>query len=255
MKTLTNFLLVIAILIGTIVSSCKKSDSSPSTKPASYAEPTLAKDSLIKIPNAINTKATSNISVSDLAISASFVNTFSSGLAAAFVYDQNTVNNWKSTNNSDGSTTYSFSYLQFTVNLSYYQSTGNSWWKYSYDSASYSMPIYYIQDKGANGEIDWYNWGNSFKNTSRLALKDTWNKSGSTTNSTFNQYENDGVTLLNQYVSTSNTDRSGSMNILGQNSPGAALQMQWKYTWNSNGTGTYTHYDTDGTTVISSGSF
>ena len=254
MKTLTNSLFVI-VLFGAIASSCSKSDNSPGKSSVSYTEPALAKDSLVKIPSAINTKATSNLNLYNLTISTSFVNTFSSGLAAAFIYDQNTVDGWKSTSNSDGSTTYSFSYLQFGVNLTYYQSTGNSWWKYSYDSASYTMPIYYIQDKGTSGEIDWYNWGNNYKSTSILALKDTWTKSGSTTNSTFNEYENDGVTLLNQYVSTSNADRSGSMNILGQNSPGAALQMQWKYTWNSNGTGTYTRYDTDGTTVLSSGTF
>ena len=255
MKTIIHPLSSLLLLAVLMLTACSKSDN---TKPASssntYKEPTLASDTLINLPSQIASKANSDYNLSILTSTAALVNTYSSSLYGAFYYDQNIIDGWKATNNSDGSTSYTFDYLQYAVKLTYYSSSGESWWKYGYDSLTYSQTLYYIDDKGTSGEVDWYNL-TTFKSPTALALKDTWNKSGTTTNSTFNMYDTDGTTITNQYVSTSNADKSGTLNIYGQNNSTGPVVLQWHFNWDSTGSGSYTEYDTDGTTVINTNTF
>jgi hypothetical protein len=252
MKMLKN-LLFGAILIALVLSAgCSKTNDTPKNS-INYTSPTIAKDTLVILPSQIEAKETAgNYNLYELSTAATIINVFSTGLSGAFIYDPSQETGWQTTKNSDGSYSYGWTYLQYTVKLTYYSSSSESWWKYEEDSASYNHVLYYIDDKGSSGETDWYG-GNSFKQPSYVALKDTWTKSGTTFNSTFNFYASDGVTITNQYVSTSNADKSGTMKIYGQNNSTGPLVLQWDFTWDKNGSGNYTEYNSDGTTV--SGTF
>jgi hypothetical protein len=244
---LTSKLFWSVMLLAFVFAGCsKKNDSTSSGGSIDYVAPTLAKDTLIKIPSAMETKAQSDYNLASAVAQINLVNAFSTGLSSAFFYDNTTMEGWASKKNSDGSTTYSWKYLQYTVWLTYYHSSSESWWKYGEDSASYSLPFYYKDDKGISGETDWYDQ-NNFKGNSHLAYKDTWTKSGTTYNSTFNWYDNDGTTITTQYVSTSNADESGTLNVFEQNSTNKSLYKSWGYIWDKNGNGTYTNYNENGT--------
>ena len=254
MKTFRNLLWSVFLVVLVFFSGCKKSDDGTPTGGTAYVAPSLAKDTLINLPSQITTKAGSDGNLYILTSTAAIIDVYSSDLSTAFIYDQSTVNGWTPTANSDGSTSYTFSYLNFAVKLTYFSSSSDSWWKYEYDSASYSHPIYFIDDKGTSGETDWYNATN-FKSPSVLALKNVWTKSGATTNSTLSLYNDDGITINTQYVSTSNTDKSGTLNIYEQINSTGPLVLRWNFIWDSTGSGSYTHYDTDGTTIIDSSTF
>ncbi len=254
MKTITQSLSSLLLLAVLMLTGCSKSDNTPSSSSNNYKEPTLASDTLLNLPSQIETKANSDYNLINLTLAATLVNGYSSSLYGAFFYNQGTIDGWRSTKNSDGSTSYNFNYGQYGVKLTYFQSSSDSWWKYEYDSLSYSQTLYYIDDKGTSGEVDWYNF-TSFKTPSVLALKDTWNKSGTTKNSTFNIYDTDGTTVTNQYVSASNADKSGTLYIYGQNDSTGPLVLQWYYMWDSTGSGSYTEYDTDGTTILNTNTF
>jgi hypothetical protein len=242
--------------VALLFTACSKNDSStPASENNSYSAPTLTKDTVIKLPGEITTKENNgNYNLVSLITAASIVNSYTNGLSSFFIYNQSDMNGWASTKNSDGSTSYSFSYLQYAVKLTYYSSSNDSWWKYEYDSASYSYLLYYIEDKGSSGETDWYSQS-YYNSTSVLATKDVWTKSGGTINSTFNIYNSDGTTISSQYVSTSNTDMSGTLKIYVQNGDSGTLVLEWYYVWDSSGSGTYTYYYSDGITVNTTGSF
>jgi hypothetical protein len=245
----------ILILSLMFVACSKSSDNNPSTGNNNYVAPTLAKDTLIKIPGEMETKANngSDYNLTMGVAQIGIVNAFTSGLSSAFFYDQTSMDGWKSSGNSDGSTSYSWNYLQYQVKLTYYHSDSESWWKYEQDSASYSYPFYYISDKGTSGEIDWYS-KDYFKSPSVLIYKDVWNISNNVKNSTFTIYKQDGTTVETQYVTTSNADKSGTLKVYDLNNS-AQLVLQWYYVWDKNGSGSYTNYKSDGTTVNFTGTF
>jgi hypothetical protein len=255
MKTTKNLMWIGIISFMLIFVGCKKSDTDTPEK-FDYKTPTLAKDTLIKIPDAMVTKANSG-SDYNLAIGVAqinLVNVLSTGLSSAFYYNQSTVDGWNATKNSDGSVTYNWKYSQYTIKLTYYNSASESWWKYEEDSASFSYPLYYIEDKGTSGETDWYNQP-YFKSAKKLAYKDLWTKAANGAySSTFNWYGDDGVTVETQYVSTSNPDKSGTLKIYQLNNS-KNLVLEWSYTWDKAGNGSYTNYDSDGTTVVTTGTF
>jgi hypothetical protein len=230
---------------------CSKSkDSNPSNGNNTYVAPTLAKDTLIKIPEPMRTKAENG----DYTLAAGiaqidFVNAFSSGLTGAFFYDQSTINGWNATSNNDGSVSYTWSALQYKVKLTYYHSSSESWWKYEEDSASYSYPFYYVSDKGTSGETDWYSQS-GFKGQSYTVYKDVWSIANNIKTSTFNIYDTNSTNIETQYVSISNPDKSGSLKIY--NRINSQLVLQWYYVWDKNGAGTYTKYQDDGTTIDNS---
>jgi hypothetical protein len=246
------FLILAFLLVG--CSKDKKSKDDNSTT-IDYVSPTLAKDTLIKIPAAMRTKAESgsDINLTIGVAQVDVVNAYSSALSTAFVYDKSSMDGWIVTKNLDGSKTYSWKYLEYTVKLTYYHTLTESWWKYEEDSASYALPFYYINDKGTSGEITWYQQQN-FKGQSRPIYKDIWTKSGTTYNSTFNLYQNDGSTIDVQYVSVSNGDKSGTLKVYGLNTADT-LVLQWEYAWDAAGSGTYKKYKDDGTTTDFTGTF
>ena len=253
MKATVNRLWVLIIVLVVCFAGCsKKSDSHSGSNV--YISPTLAKDTLIKIPDQMVTKSNTDMNLYEGVLGIDLVNVFSTGLSGAFIYDQSTVDGWAATKNSDGSTSYAWNYLQYTVKLTYYHSGSESWWKYEEDSASYSFPLYYIDDKGTSGETDWYGQ-EYFKSKQLLAFKDIWTKSGDTNNSTFSIYSTDGTTVSTQYVSTSKTDKSGTLKVYGQNNYTGPLVQQWYYVWDKTGSGSYIHYKADGTTIDFQGTF
>ncbi len=265
MKTITYRLLILFITFTVIFSSCKKADTTTGNNPYGYLAPTLAKDTLINLPPQIQTKATSYSSQGDtlggtlytLVEFAALVNAYSTGLSGAFLISPSIFPGYTSKTNSNGSVTYSYNLSAYGVNegisLTYYKSSSESWWEYSVDSASSSKELYYIDDKGTSGTIDWYN-ASSIKGAQELALSDTWSVSGGTTNSTFSLYNNDG-SLNEQFISTSASNKSGTLTVTGQNNNTGPLLKQWYFSWTSTGTGTYIEYDTSGSIAISQGAF
>ena len=122
MKALRKTFLL-GLTLSLLFTSCKKESTSPSTDSkggAGYIAPTLAKDSLVKIPEQIITKSNSDFSLLNLILGESFINTFSNSLAGWFVYDNNTMSGWSNNKNSDGSTTYSWKYFTYSYNLIYF---------------------------------------------------------------------------------------------------------------------------------------
>lgn len=256
MKMLKNLSWVVAMIVLSFFAGCSKKSDTTSPSSINYVAPTLAKDTLIKIPSTMADKANSGNDV-NLSIGVSeidLVNAFSTGLAGAFFYDQSTIDGWGSIKNSDGSTSYTWKYLQYTVKLTYFYSASESWWKYEEDSSSYSYPLYYIDDKGTSGETDWYAKSSFNAPTVATVYKDVWSKSNGTYNSTFNFYSSDGSTINTQFVSVSNSDRSGNLKVYTLNDSNQ-LVLQWYYVWDSAGGGSYTNYAADGVTVNFSGTF
>lgn len=257
MKPLRNLIWSSLLILPLLFVACSKSsDNKPSNGTNTYVAPTLAKDTLIKIPTAMEDKANSgsdaNLTMGVAQINV--VNTFTTGLSGAFFYDQTTVDGWQSSANSDGSTSFTWKYMQYQVKLTYYHSGAESWWKYEEDSASYAYQFYYINDKGTSGEIDWYNQ-EYFKSPKVLVYKDTWSVSNNIKSSTFNIYKSDGTTIDTQYQSVSNPDKSGTLKIYSYNDNTSQLVLQWYYVWDAAGNGSYTNYDSDGTTINFNGTF
>jgi hypothetical protein len=252
--TLHLFWKVLIVCVFCCTGCSKKSDTTSPSGTNDYASPTLAKDTLIKIPDQMRTKSTTDMNLYLGVLEIDIVNTFTSGLSEAFIYDQSTVNEWASSKNSDGSTSYSWNYMQYTAKVTYYHSTSESWWKYEEDSSSFALPLYYINDNGTSGEIDWYGQ-EYFKSKSLLAYKDLWTKTTDTKNSTFSWYGSDGTTVTTQYVSTSKTDKSGTLKVYGQNNSTGPLVLQWSYVWDKTGSGSYIQYKPDGITVLLQGTF
>lgn len=272
MKTVKNFLISALLLSLIFFNACKKDTTTTNSNPANYLAPSLVKDTLINLPAAISTKEQAYdalpypadtlglIVLSALITDADIVNVWTTSLSSAFWItpaDLSYFPGYKATKNSDGSTTYSYNLSAYGITegvaLTYYNSSGDSWWKYSIDSASYSKVYYYVDDKGTSGTIDWYNT-ESIKSASVLALSDEWSISNGTTNSTFSFYNNDG-TLNEKYVSTSTTSKSGTLLVTGQNNNTGPLVNQWSFTWTGAGTGSYIEYGTDGVSIISQGNF
>ncbi|HEY4785002.1 MAG TPA: hypothetical protein VIH57_03090 [Bacteroidales bacterium] len=255
MKHVSNLWWAGIFILPLMFTECSKSTDSPSTGNNNYVAPTLAKDTLVKIPDRMQTKAESgsdyNLTLGVTQIN--FVNAFTTTLSGAFFYDQTTIDGWQSSGNSDGSTSYTWQYLQYKIKLTYYHSESESWWKYEEDSASYSYPLYYVDDKGTSGEIDWYGQEN-FKSPSVLIYKDVWTISNNVKNSTFTIYNSDGTTVNTKYVTVSNADKSGTLKVYSLNGSHQLVQ-QWYYVWDKTGAGSYTNYQSDGTTVNFTGTF
>ena len=255
MKPILHLFWKLIIVFAICCSGCsKKSDTTSPSGTNDYKSPALAKDTLIIIPDQMRTKSATDANLYMGVLEIDLVNTFTSGLSGAFIYDQSSVDGWISSKNSDGSTSFSWNYMQYTVKLTYYKSTGESWWKYEEDSASFSYPLYYIDDKGTSGETDWYGQ-EYFKSKPLLVYKDVWSKTADTKNSTFSWYGSDGTTVTSQYVSTSKTDKSGTLKTYGQNNDTGPLVLQWSYVWDKNGAGSYIEYKPDGTTINLQGTF
>ena len=251
-KIIGNMLLVTSLFL----SYCSKKEDTPATGNINYTGPSIAKDTLVKLPDQIQAKEDNgNYNLIQLTSSANIINIEATGLSGIFFYDESVMKDWESSKNSDGSNTYKFKYAQFQISLTYYKSSTESWWKYSYDSASYSYPLYYVDDKGTSGEVDWYAKNGSFKSKTVTYIKGTWTKSGTTINSVFNFYSSDGATLQNQYKATSNADKSGTLEYYTQPGGSGSLVLQSKFVWDKTGSGSYINYDSDGTTITSSGTF
>jgi hypothetical protein len=247
MKKITCYLLYILISVIFLLDGCSKTETPSTTSKTTYVAPTLAKDTLINIPQNMIDKSKSDGNLYAGVFAITEVNLLSSGLASAFFVNESTMSGWQSTNNSDGSTSFSWKYLYLQIKLTYYNTSSEKWWKFEYDSASYKLPLYYIDDKGTSGETVWYNQ-EFFKGPQITAYKDTWTKTGTTYNSTFNFYDTtDGATINSQFVSVSNADKSGTLTVYEQNDYTGPLIKSWYYTWTSAGTGSYIFYNTDGT--------
>ena len=272
MKTVKNFLISALLLSLIFFNACKKDTTTTNSNPANYLAPSLVKDTLINLPAAISTKEQADFSLPypadslgtilfNLVYDAEIVNVYSTYLSSAFWITPAELSyypGYKATKNSDGSTTYSYTLSAYGISegvaLTYYNSSGDSWWKYSIDSASYSKEYYYVDDKGTSGTIDWFNTSTIKSLSNVLSLSDSWSISGSTTNSTFSFYNTDG-TLNQKFVSTSTTSKSGTLLVTGQNNNTGPLVNQWSFTWTGAGTGSYIEYGTDGVSIISQGNF
>ena len=257
MKLIKNLSWIMILAVSLFFSGCSKKDKSTSDNPSgtnNYTAPAITNDTLIKIPSQMEDKA-NNGSDYNLTLGVAqidIINALSTGLSDAFVYDQSTIDGWSSSKNSDGSVSYSWKYLYYTVTLTTYNSKSESWWRYEEDSLSYSLPLYYIDNKGTSGETDWFT-KNSFSAPLDSVWKDTWTKNNGVYNSTFLGF-GDANMVDTKYVSVSNADKSGSLDVyeLDDNNH---LYHSWNYVWDKNGVGSYTNYDTDGTTVLVTGTF
>jgi hypothetical protein len=175
MKMMKTFLWSILLISAVAFIGCSKDDDSKDSDDSNdsgttttttggkdYVAPTLAKDTLIKIPATMREKSDNggDFNLSMGVIQIDMVNAFSSQLTGAFFYDETSTKNWQSTKNSDGSKSYTWKYLQYAYKLTYYHSASESWWKYEMDSSTYAYPYYYIQDKGTSGKTEWYSQSN-----------------------------------------------------------------------------------------------
>jgi len=261
MKTFFKLLISMFTVLIVIFSGCKK-DTTSSGNPSAYLQPTL-KDTLLVLPSQIQTEITTLTNQGDYTLAAtletleeyaSFINVWSSGLTGAFLITPSICPGYSVKNNSDGSTSYSYTFNGLGVTLTFYNSSGDSWWKYYADSAGYSKELYYIDNKGTSGTIDWYNSESIKSQSTVLSLSETWSISNNTTSATFNFYNNDG-SLTQTFSSTSTSSKSGTLLVTGQNNNTGPLVKQWSFTWTSTGTGSYIEYDPTGTTIISQGSW
>ena len=256
MKALKKIIFASFVLGALLFTGCTKTSTTDgnTTGANDYVAPAIAKDSLVKIPlQLVNKEQNGDYSLIYLILGETFINTYSTSLAGWFLYDQSSMSGWNSKKNSDGSTTYSWKYFTFSVNLIYFHSSSESWWKYQYDSASYKYTYCYVDDKGTSGEVDFYSKA-YFKQDDKLAIKDSYTKSGSTTNSTFLIYNPD-ASVSERYDAVSNSDRSGTMKIYTQINSAGTPVLQYFYTWDKYGVGSYTTYGPDGTTVSGTGTY
>jgi len=274
MKTILKVILAYLMCLALLSTGCKKdspskaSDSDTTKNDVNkdttknttidYTSPSIAKDSLVKIPKPLLDKYNNdgNYNLISLIVGETLINTYSSQLANYFNYDKDSQSGWTQTKNTDGSTTYKWTYpgFAYSILLTYFKSSSESWWKYEEDSASYKYLLYYVSDKGTSGEVDWYT-KTYFKDADKLAFKDSYTKSGSSTNSTFTIYSSQSGIETERFEASSNTDRSGTMKIYTQIGETGAPVLQWNYTWDLKGVGTYISYKADGSTVDTSGSF
>jgi len=260
MKTAKRLLWIVILGMAISFNACKKSTTGPGTN-ANYLAPNLVKDTIVKLPPQIATKESTLLSTGDtlgitlavLVNDAEEVNGFSTILSAYFFIIPSDYPGSSTTKNSDGSTSFTWTYGGEGITLKYYNSSGESWWEYSADSSSYSKEWFYVDDKTSSGEIDMYNY-QSFKSPANLVYKCTWSISGTATSYTAYFYSYDGSVYL-KTTGTSNADKSGNMTVYDQNINTNALVEQYMFTWTKTGTGSYQAFNLDGMTNISQGSF
>lgn len=215
--------------------SCKKEAETTATK-TNYVAPAISqKDTIIAIPATMSKAANGNPILALGIATIDVINTTSAVYTHKLWFKESDMAGWKASKNTDGIIIYSFTAAgQGTVYLTYKNTTAQKYWKYETEITGKARVTVYEADEQSN--TGFYKYFD--QSTGKLIWQIEWAVANNTTTLIISQY-NAMAQITDQYVSTSNPDKSGSLKIY------RASELSWELTWDKTGSGTWKYLTND----------